>query len=51
MDQNLSLLEAHALAESIEMKIREKYPMADVIIHEDPVSASPLVPVDGRDGG
>tara|TARA_R110002073_G_scaffold329152_3_gene511194 strand:- start:10162 stop:11079 length:918 start_codon:yes stop_codon:yes gene_type:complete len=45
MDEHLSLREAHDLAESIEMKIRERYPMADVIIHEDPVKASPLVAV------
>ena len=47
MDERLSLREAHDLAESIEMAIRDKYPMADVIIHEDPVKASPLVAVDG----
>lgn len=47
MDQNMSLLEAHALAESIEAGIRERYPMADVIIHEDPVALSPHVPVTG----
>lgn len=49
MDQNLSLLEAHALAESIEAGIRERYPMADVIIHEDPVALSPHVPVTKTD--
>lgn len=49
MDQNLSLLEAHALAESIEAGIRERYPMADVIIHEDPVALSPHVPVTNTD--
>jgi ferrous-iron efflux pump FieF len=48
MDQHMSLLEAHDLAESIEMAIREKYPRADVIIHEDPVPVSPHVPVDQR---
>lgn len=45
MDEDLPLREAHDLAESIEMKIRGCYPMADVIIHEDPVKAGPLVPV------
>ncbi len=45
MDERLSLREAHDLAESIEFAIRERYPMADVIIHEDPVKASPLVAV------
>lgn len=52
MDENLPLREAHDLAESIEMNIRERYPMADVIIHEDPVKASPLVSVNIKpDGG
>ena len=46
MDKDMRLFEAHALAESVERKIRERYPMADVIIHQDPVSASPHVPVD-----
>lgn len=45
MDERLSLREAHDLAEAIEMSIRARYPMADVIIHEDPVKASPLVAV------
>lgn len=51
MDQNMRLFEAHALAESVEQKIRARYPMADVIIHEDPVAVSPHVPVDRAGGG
>ena len=50
MDERMSLREAHDLAEDIEMKIREKFPMADVIIHEDPVKASPLVAVTPGEG-
>jgi ferrous-iron efflux pump FieF len=45
MDEDMSLAEAHALAERIEMAIRERYPTADVIIHEDPVPAYPHVDV------
>ncbi|EKF75132.1 cation efflux family protein [Alcanivorax hongdengensis A-11-3] len=48
MDQNLSLLQAHGLAESIEMRIREQFPAADVIIHQDPVAVGPHVSVDER---
>lgn len=48
MDERMSLRQAHDLAESIEMRIRDLYPMADVIIHEDPVKASPLVQVADR---
>ncbi|MED5431373.1 MAG: cation diffusion facilitator family transporter [Pseudomonadota bacterium] len=46
MDQNLSLREAHDLAERIEENIRQSYPSADVIIHQDPVAVGPSVPVD-----
>lgn len=50
MDENLSLREAHALAESIEKAIRARFPAADVIIHEDAVALTPHVPVSGADG-
>lgn len=45
MDQNLTLLQAHDLAERIECAIREHYPHADVIIHQDPVAVRPRVPL------
>jgi ferrous-iron efflux pump FieF len=45
MDENLTLREAHALVESIERRIREHFPDADVIIHQDPVKATPKVPL------
>lgn len=50
MDETLSLRDAHDLAERIEMDIRARFPMADVIIHEDPVKASPLVTLDEKPG-
>lgn len=45
MDETLSLRAAHDLAEAIETDIRQAYPQADVIIHEDPVAVSPHVAV------
>lgn len=51
MDENLSLRDAHALAESIEMGIRARFPAADVIIHEDAVAVTPHVPVTRHAGG
>lgn len=48
MEESLTLREAHDLAERIEMDIRARFPMADVIIHEDPVKASPLVTLDEK---
>ena len=38
IDDNRSLLEAHEITETIESRIRELYPNADVIIHQDPAS-------------
>lgn len=37
MDRDLSLVKAHAIAERAESRIREAFPQADVIIHQDPV--------------
>ncbi|MDC9592787.1 CDF family cation-efflux transporter FieF [Xenorhabdus sp. IM139775] len=39
MDDNLPLVQAHALAEGIENKLRNRFPDADIIIHQDPCSA------------
>jgi ferrous-iron efflux pump FieF len=36
MDGNLTLYKAHEVADSVEESIREVFPNADVIIHEDP---------------
>ena len=48
MDQNLTLLQAHDLATRIETRIQEAFPMADVIIHQDPVAVGPKVTLDDR---
>ena len=36
LDDDLSLLEAHAIADEVDLKIRKMYPEADIIIHKDP---------------
>ncbi|CAM3839294.1 CDF family cation-efflux transporter FieF [Xenorhabdus thuongxuanensis] len=38
LDDNLPLVQAHALAEGIENKLRSRFPGADIIIHQDPYS-------------
>lgn len=48
MDRNLSLQQAHDLAESIETAILERYPRAEVLIHQDPVEAPPRESINGR---
>lgn len=48
MDQNLTLLQAHDLASRIETRIQQAFPMADVIIHQDPVAVGPKVTLDDR---
>lgn len=45
MDENLTLRDAHALVDSIERRIHEHFPEADVLIHQDPVKVSPKVPL------
>ncbi len=37
LDKKLSLYEAHSIAESVEKKLQEAFPEADILIHEDPV--------------
>ncbi|MCC8379718.1 CDF family cation-efflux transporter FieF [Xenorhabdus sp. PB30.3] len=41
IDDNLPLVQAHALAEGIENKLRDRFPGADIIIHQDPDSVVP----------
>lgn len=41
IDGNLPLREAHALADKVEIGIKQRYPQADVIIHQDPVEVPP----------
>lgn len=38
IDDNLPLVQAHALADGIENKLRSRFPGADIIIHQDPSS-------------
>jgi ferrous-iron efflux pump FieF len=45
MDENLTLREAHALVDSIEQRIQQHFPEADVLIHQDPVKMAPKVPL------
>jgi ferrous-iron efflux pump FieF len=47
MDENLTLRDAHELVDSIERRIHEHFPEADVLIHQDPVKVSPKVPLQG----
>ncbi|WP_340609359.1 CDF family cation-efflux transporter FieF [Xenorhabdus bharatensis] len=41
IDDNLPLVQAHALAEGIENKLRDRFPGADIMIHQDPNSVVP----------
>jgi ferrous-iron efflux pump FieF len=47
MDDYLPLVEAHRVADEVEMSIKTAYPNADVLIHEDPVSEPPSQPLRG----
>ena len=38
MDDDLPLVQAHAIAEEVEASIKQRFPHADVVIHQDPVS-------------
>lgn len=42
MDDNLPLVEAHRVADQVEQAILQRFPGADVIIHQDPCSVVPL---------
>ncbi|EKV27498.1 Cobalt-zinc-cadmium resistance protein [Caenispirillum salinarum AK4] len=37
LDRDLTLVKAHAIAEQVDRQIREAFPQADVLIHQDPV--------------
>ncbi len=39
MDDELPLVKAHAIADEVELAIKRRFPHADVVIHQDPVSA------------
>jgi len=38
LDDNLTLLHAHAISDAVEARIRKAYPDSEIIIHEDPAS-------------
>jgi ferrous-iron efflux pump FieF len=38
LDDNLTLMEAHSIADEVEASILAEFPGAEVIIHEDPAS-------------
>ncbi len=38
LDDNLTLLHAHSIADAVETRIRNAYPDSEIIIHEDPAS-------------
>ena len=42
LDDNLPLVDAHRIADGVEHDLMALFPGADVIIHQDPVSAVPL---------
>ena len=42
MDDDLPLIEAHAIADEVEAKIKKEFPNADVVIHQDPISSVSL---------
>jgi len=44
MDGELSLLEAHRISDEVEAMVREAFPQAEVIIHEDPAGFEPVIP-------
>ncbi|MFC1750504.1 cation diffusion facilitator family transporter [Pseudomonadota bacterium] len=39
LDDHLPLVEAHAIADEVELKIKKALPASDVVIHQDPVSS------------
>lgn len=41
MDDALPLVQAHQIADDLEQALRKQFPGADIIIHQDPVSAVP----------
>jgi ferrous-iron efflux pump FieF len=48
LDSNLSLLAAHDIADEVENELREAFPGAEVIIHQDPFEGGPESRVDSR---
>ncbi len=44
LDDELSLLQAHTIADDVELELLKAFPDAEVIIHQDPASALPQFP-------
>ena len=44
LDGNLSLMQAHRVADEVEQELRREFPNADVIIHEDPAGQEENAP-------
>lgn len=44
MDGEMTLLQAHDIADEIELQVREAYPEAEVIIHQDPEGVEEIPP-------
>jgi len=44
LDDELTLLQAHAISDEVELRLQEAYPTAEIIIHIDPVSVVPDEP-------
>jgi len=44
LDGSMTLDRAHAIADAVEQAIRSAYPLADVLIHQDPVRLDPGAP-------
>lgn len=51
MSGDMTLRQAHELADQVEQAIRERFPNADVLIHPDPVADSPQLPVPEQTSG
>ena len=48
LDDQLTLIQAHAIADDVEDRIRAEYPDAEVIIHEEPASLDEPIPEFGE---
>ena len=44
LDDELTLLKAHAISDQVERSLQQAYPTAEIIIHIDPVSVVPDEP-------
>lgn len=52
LPDELSLIQAHIIADGVEKAIKRAFPTADIVIHQDPISTVNLdrVPVTGKNG-